>query len=137
MILKASQRGGGMQLYRHLTNEAKARSSRLPTGIKALWFRVTGKFNAIKKQNEDETRRAKQCDLDEQQALIEKQKAERRPLQHRLISMRHKQVLMMRKLDRYVPNLSYGQNQVSERNQSGSKISRKKSVRSKARQRFI
>ncbi|MBG6162608.1 hypothetical protein IWQ54_002264 [Labrenzia sp. EL_195] len=108
-----TQRGARQALLDHQKarwiEEAKARSSRLPTGIKALWFRVTGKFNAIKKQNEGETRRAKQRDLDEQQALIEKQKGEQRPLRHQMRSMRYKQALMMRKLDRYVAEVQGSQ----------------------------
>ena len=36
------------QESRHIT-ETKARASRLPTGLKALWCRITGKYKKIKK----------------------------------------------------------------------------------------
>jgi len=46
---------------------APNRSALLPTGLKALWLRVTGKYRAIKKQNENEAKRCKLRDQTEQQ----------------------------------------------------------------------
>lgn len=53
--------------------ETKARSSLLPTGLKALWFRVTGKYKQIKKLNEAEMLQCKSRDQSEQQTLIDRQ----------------------------------------------------------------
>ncbi len=80
--------------------ETKARSHRLPTGIKALWFRVTGQYKAIRKQNEAETHTAKIRDRGEVQALIDSQQAERRRLQHDIRFKRHRHVLEIKKLNR-------------------------------------
>ena len=62
--------------------ETKARASRLPTGIKALWCRLTGKYQKIRKQNEAEAQAAEQRDRLERQKLVERQLAERRNLKH-------------------------------------------------------
>lgn len=80
--------------------ETLARSSRLPTGLKALWFRVTGKYRAIKKQNEVEANRCKLRDQVEQQALIDQQLRERRRLQHEIRLLRHQHGIQIKKLNR-------------------------------------
>ena len=80
--------------------ETKERSNRLPTGIKALWFRLTGQYKAIKGQNETEAGRAKSRDRSELQILINQQQDERQRLQHEVRSMRHRHVLAIKKLNR-------------------------------------
>jgi len=80
--------------------ETQTRSSRLPTGLKALWFRVTGKYRAIKKQNEIEASQGKLRDQLEQQNLIDKQLRERRYLQHEIRLMRHQHGIQIKKLNR-------------------------------------
>ncbi len=80
--------------------ETLARSSRLPTGLKALWFRVTGKYRTIKKQNESEASQCKLRDQSEQQALIDQQLRERRQLQHEFRLLRHQHGIQVKKLNR-------------------------------------
>ena len=80
--------------------ETRARSSRLPTGLKALWFRVTGKYRAIKKQNEAEAMQCKQRDQAERQNLIDRQLRERRKLQHEIRILRHHYGIQIKKLSR-------------------------------------
>lgn len=80
--------------------ETKTRASRLPTGIKALWFRLTGKYKAIKNEIEEEACLAKQRDESELQSLIERQQSQRRQLQHEARSMRFRHVLQIKKLNR-------------------------------------
>lgn len=80
--------------------ETTVRSRRLPTGIKALWFRLTGQYKAIKNQNETESLEAKTRDGVESQALIDRQQAERGQLQHEVRSMRFRHVLGIKKLNR-------------------------------------
>lgn len=80
--------------------ETKERAARLPRGIKALWLRLTGKYAAIKKAIEAQADEAKVRDRAELQALIERQHAERRRLQHEVRSMRFRHVLQIRKLNR-------------------------------------
>ena len=69
--------------------ETTIRSRRLPTGLKAIWFRVTGKYKKIKQQNEFEAFASKQRDQSEFQQLIERQLSNRRKLQHERRLLRH------------------------------------------------
>ncbi len=68
-------------------------SNPIPTGIKALWFRLTGQYKTIKKQNESEAMIAKIRDRGELQTLIGRQQSERKRLQHEVRSMRYRHVL--------------------------------------------
>ena len=80
--------------------EAKARSVLLPTGLKALWFRVTGKYRKIKKLNETETLQCKSRDQFERQTLIDRQLHERRQIQHDIRLLRHQHGIRIKKLNR-------------------------------------
>lgn len=80
--------------------ETKRRSNQLPTGIKALWFRVTGQYKAIKTQNEAGAAHAITRDRGEVQTLIDRQRSERLTLQHEVRFMRHRHVSGIRKLNR-------------------------------------
>ena len=80
--------------------EAKARSALLPTGLKALWFRVTGKYKQIKKLNEAETLQCKSRDQSERQKLIDQQLRERRQVQHDIRLLRHQHGIRIKKLNR-------------------------------------
>lgn len=82
------------------TEETTLRSKRLPTGLKALWFRLTGKYKALKTRNEAEALAAKSRDREEFQALINKQQTERRRLQQDKQTMRYRHVLEIKKLNR-------------------------------------
>ena len=81
-------------------SEITARSSLLPTGLKALWFRVTGKYRQIKKQNEAQAIQCKLRDEVEIQKLIEKQLAERRQIQQEIRQLRFHHTLTTKKLNR-------------------------------------
>ncbi len=65
--------------------ENRIRAARLPTGLKALWFRVTGKYREIAEQNVDEKFACDVRDKTERQRLIEQHLRERQRL---LIEMR-------------------------------------------------
>jgi len=80
--------------------ETKSRSLRLPTGLKALWFRVTGQYRKIKKLNETEAHTCKRRDQSEVQKLVERQLNERRHLQHEIRLLRHHHGIRIRKLNR-------------------------------------
>lgn len=80
--------------------ETQARSSQLPTGLKALWFRVTGKYRIIKKQNEIEAKQCKLRDQAERQKRIDQQLRECRHLQHEFRLMRHQHGIQIKKLNR-------------------------------------
>ena len=80
--------------------ETKSRSSLLPTGLKALWFRVTGKYKQIKKLNEVETLQCNSRDQSERQKLIDQQLRERRQIQHDIRLLRHQHGIRIKKLNR-------------------------------------
>jgi len=61
--------------------ETIERSKRLPRGLKAIWFRVTGKYQKIRRQNERKTEQCRVRDRREMQSLIERQLKERQKLQ--------------------------------------------------------
>ena len=82
------------------TQETKSRSALLPTGLKALWFRVTGKYRKIKKLNEAETLQCKSRDQSERQKLIDQQLRQRRQLQHEIRLLRHQHGIRVKKLNR-------------------------------------
>ena len=89
------------QVQRHI-KETKARAARLPSGLKALWFRLTGKYATLKKRNEAEAKRCKLRDQEEMQNLIDRQQFERRKLQHEIRLHRHQHGIRIKKLNRDV-----------------------------------
>lgn len=88
------------ELQQRWTIETAERSNRLPRGLKALWFRVTGKYKAIKLRNEIEAKQAAARDCGEIQALIDRQLTERRGIQLDIRFLRHKHIVGTRKLNR-------------------------------------
>jgi hypothetical protein len=60
--------------------ERKARAAMLPTGLRALWSRITGKYAAIKKEIETQAQACDRRDRQEFQQLADGQLAERRTL---------------------------------------------------------
>ena len=80
--------------------EVKARSARLPHGLKALWSRLSGKLRRVIQQNEAEALRCRNRDQAEMQALIQKQLAERRRLQHEIERERHLHTMTVTQLSR-------------------------------------
>ena len=64
--------------------EIKARSDKLPTGLRAAWHKLSGRYDAIIKDNELDDERCKIRDRAEYQSLIELQLQERRILQGEL-----------------------------------------------------
>jgi len=80
--------------------ETKVRSARLPTGLRALWFRVTGKYRQITKQNEAEASSCNKRDQSETQNLIDTQLSERRQVQHEIRLLRHQHGVRVKRLNR-------------------------------------
>lgn len=71
--------------------ETGIRAARLPTGLKALWFRVTGKYRKTTEENEIEKSNCKERDRLETQLIVERQLAERRSLQHEIQTIRYQE----------------------------------------------
>ena len=81
--------------------ESIARSQRLPRGFKGIWFRITGKYQKIRTQNEAETEKCRLRDRDQKQNLIERQLAQRQKLQDQIqpVIEEHKQKMLGLKQD--------------------------------------
>ncbi|WP_052249454.1 AAA family ATPase [Tateyamaria sp. ANG-S1] len=62
------------------TNELKARQKRLPTGLKAVWARLTGRYQALIEGIDKEAKTAEARDRQEQQNLIHRHLTERNAL---------------------------------------------------------
>lgn len=80
--------------------ETKARANCLPRGIKAAWLRISGKYEALKQENEADFQRCLSRDAVELQKLIEAQHRERQDLQRSFRQLRHRQSVAMAKLYR-------------------------------------
>lgn len=68
--------------------ETKRRAERLPKGMSGLWHRVTGRYGAIKAQNEQEALEAIRRDSAEKDTLIAKQIDQRHALQQDIKAQR-------------------------------------------------
>ena len=68
--------------------EERERAARLPRGIQAVWFWITGKSREIRRDNEAEIERARQRDRAELQAMRTEQLNERRTLQTKIRALR-------------------------------------------------
>jgi len=112
--------------------ESKKRSVQLPTGLKAIWFRVIGKYRQIKNQNEAEAYVRKLHDQSERQKQIDAQLKKRRNLQHKIGMLRHHHSVRIKRLNReigvYLKLSPYRQNEIlRERSPQNIERKRKKS----------
>jgi len=95
---QARQELENAQKLRSDTEQAH-RASRLPKGLKALFFRLTGRFRAIKKQNEVEVSKCRQRDRAEMQAVIDQHLSERRKLQEEKKLVLHRVGVLRRRIE--------------------------------------
>ena len=72
---------------RHIA-ETKARSGKLPKGMKAVWSRLSGNYQELISNIEAEAKQCQRRDRAERQALIDTQVQENRELQKQISSMR-------------------------------------------------
>lgn len=79
--------------------EIKARSEKLPSGLKGVWLKLSGQYEAIIKENEIDAKQCKQHDRAEYQSLIELQLQERRILQAELEQFQHEMDVVSQALD--------------------------------------
>ena len=86
--------------------ESLQRSQRLPKGLKGIWFRITGKYQNIRKQNDRETEMCRIRDRDEKQTLLDRQLKERQKLQMQIrpVLQEHQREILELKQDigRYI-----------------------------------
>lgn len=75
--------------------ETKERADRLPKGLIGLWHRLTGKYQQIKHQNEQEAALTQARHAGERQALIDAQRSQRAVLQSRIADLRKDQARVL------------------------------------------
>lgn len=80
--------------------ETKARTERLPSGVKSIWSRLAGNYQSLRDKLENQARTCDLRDQTEHQKLIEGQLSERRTLQHEFRLLRHHQSIALAKLYR-------------------------------------
>ena len=78
--------------------ETITRARRLPNGLRAIWYRVTGQYQKALQQNEREADFCLIRDRDEKQALIDHQLEQRQKLQNEILILRQKNQLALLKL---------------------------------------
>ncbi len=78
--------------------ESLQRSQRLPKGLKGIWYRITGKYQKLRQQNEGETQQCRIRDRDAKQGLIDRQLKERQALQRQVQPMIQEHQLQVRQL---------------------------------------
>ncbi|MEO0384199.1 MAG: relaxase/mobilization nuclease domain-containing protein [Pseudomonadota bacterium] len=79
--------------------ETKRLAAQLPRGLKALWFRLTGRYALIKNRIEGESEATLIRDQMERQRLIQGQLNERRRLQTEIASLQFRRELEMKRVD--------------------------------------
>lgn len=91
-----------MRQQRQFENETSERAARLPTGLRGLWHRITGRYQEIRRQNEDEARNSRARQNAERERLVERQLDQRRLLQTQIKDLRNRQAAQLRELRREV-----------------------------------
>jgi len=77
-----------VQRRRHL-RETKERQARLPSGLKGVWFWLTGRYQKVRHQNEREALAALRRDKRQKHKLIKRQLRQRQALQVEIKHLRH------------------------------------------------
>lgn len=72
-------------------SETKARTAKLPRGLRAAWHKLSGRYQQLVKQIETDARQRDQRDRAEYQALIERQVQKNRALQQQITNL-HQQL---------------------------------------------
>lgn len=80
--------------------ETRKRAARLPTGLRGLWHRITGRYQEVRLQNETEAGQTRLRHVSERQSLIDRQLEQRSALQIEFRKLRRaqaEQLLELRK----------------------------------------
>lgn len=79
-------------------SENKERTQRLPTGLQGLWQRITGKYQDIRRQNEQEAAQTYNRHATERETQINLQRDQRAILQKHFKALRHEQAQQLQEL---------------------------------------
>jgi hypothetical protein len=115
--------------------ETRARAERLPKGIKALWFRLTGKYKSIKAEIEADAAHCRIRDQIELQSLVNQQKAERRKLLRCQQTSRYRHELDLKTLEGEVFAFTHkqiGKTIVQEGKKTNNQIKFRRNIRRRA-----
>lgn len=82
--------------------KTRERAARLPKGVRGLWHRVTGKYQELRGQNEDEARKQRDRQSLERRDLFEGQCEQRQVLQEKFRELRSRQASQLLDLRRDV-----------------------------------
>ncbi len=80
----------------------RQRASRMPRGVKALWWRLTGQYKQVRSQNEREAAQQRAAQREERERLVARQLEERRALKATERSLRSEQAERLKELRRDV-----------------------------------
>lgn len=80
----------------------RERASRLPRGMKALWWRLTGQYREVRAHNEGEAKEQREAQRAERERMIARQLEERRALKIQEKSLRTEQADRLKELRRDV-----------------------------------
>jgi hypothetical protein len=76
----------------------RERASRLPRGVKALWWRLTGQYKEVRARNEGEAKEQRETQRTERERLVVRQLEERRVLKTQEQSLRTEQADRLKEL---------------------------------------
>ena len=79
-------------------NATRERASRLPRGVKALWWRLTGQYKEVRARNEDEAKEQREAQRAERERMIARQLEERRAFKTQEKSLRTEQADRLKEL---------------------------------------
>lgn len=83
-------------------DRTRERAARLPKGVRGLWHRITGKYQEVRRQNENEARKQRDRQSHERRDLIEGQLEQRQVLQEKYRDLRSRQAEQLLDLRRDV-----------------------------------
>lgn len=83
-------------------HETRERADRLPRGVRGLWHRITGQYQALRAANEVEANQTRVRHAQERQTLADAQLGERRILQNEFKNLRGQQAALLLDLRRDV-----------------------------------
>ncbi|NVP56622.1 relaxase/mobilization nuclease domain-containing protein [Mycoplana rhizolycopersici] len=99
-------------------DETRTRAGRIPKGLRGLWHRLTGQYQKVRQQNEQEAQSTLNAQAAERAQLVDRQRSERASLQKSIVELRKNQASLLRDLrkdvGRYL-NLSQNRGQSQTR----------------------
>ncbi len=117
--------------------ETAARAAKLPRGLLGIWHRLTGKYQAVRADNEKQMKESQKRDRDQKELLIQQQRKERQALQQEYKEIKGEHASTLQKLREhtaYYMKLGMGRNapsthkniEISKANQNSNERTRER-----------